>query len=321
MRFKVEGVDAETGKKVEPQEIVADDQREAATMAKSLNVLPTKITPITDLVTIELSEPDGDELVEPRRTTLISIDGHPKWFVATLILGLLIAGMWILIPKSQPADKLDITSLESYEAAISDSFYDDPQNFHILGLKSMANVMYMGSYTDSRGYILSHDKYWGYIVGGVAHMFVPDTYPYKMQWRLQSGFPNIKVPVSFLDVAFEGPFSHEVAVEAVKEFYHIAGGDVSIEDVQRAMEEAEALMLSVRLSDPKPSMGSWSVESSLPKTVTIDAPVGSYLVKVSIREWPTEAYLRETGACEVFIFFAYCPPGVTKVASIHSSGF
>lgn len=95
MRFKIEGVNAETGKKVSPQEIEAADQREAATQAKLLNVLPTRITPITELLNVDIRDPNSDEPTKTRRTTLISIDGHPKWFVATLILGLLIVSMLI----------------------------------------------------------------------------------------------------------------------------------------------------------------------------------------------------------------------------------
>ena len=103
MQFKVDGVDAETGKKVKPLDISAPDLREAATLAKIRGVLPTRITPVTELLTIVKEPEPGTDRSQTKRTTLISIEGRPLWFAATLGVGLLIAVMWYLIGgESEP---------------------------------------------------------------------------------------------------------------------------------------------------------------------------------------------------------------------------
>lgn len=199
---------------------------------------------------------------------------------------------------------------------------DRSREYLIADLKSMGNVMYLKNYVDSSGLTLTLDDYSGYIFGGVGHIHSPDSEPYEMEWRLQSGVMfDTNVPVSFLDVRYEGPFSHKVAVAAVKEFSRIAGGGVAIEDVQEAMQEAEALFVDVRARDVSEYVFRWQVESPVPETMSITNAVGDYLIKVRIQEWPAEPYIRETGGCEIFIFFAFCPPGVTEVRSIHASGF
>ena len=92
MRYRVEGVNAETGKTVPPIEVDAPDERDAATLAKIRGVLTTRITAITELLTV-VNEPEpGTDGSQTERTTLISIEGRPLWFAATLgVAALLVA--------------------------------------------------------------------------------------------------------------------------------------------------------------------------------------------------------------------------------------
>lgn len=261
------------------------------------------------------------------------------WFAATLVVAVILAGAWLIVPtpetgdqqhKTQPRavdDEPATTSERSVDSVVAASADDRSREFHVANLTSMGHGMFIDGYVDSNGVTLALDSYWGYIFGGVSHILVPDCEPYEMEWRLQSGlmFPDTKVPVSFLDVRYEGLFSHHVAVAAVKEFYRVTGGGVSIEDVQEAMQEAEALVLDVRSRRAPEHRFGWQVESRVPETVDSSeftlTSVGDYLIKVRIFERPVEPYIRETGGCEIFIFFAFCPPGVTEVETIYASGF
>lgn len=323
LRYRIEGVDAKTGKAAPPIEVDAPDERDAATLAKIQGVLATRITTITELLTVVKESEPGTGGPQTKRTTLISIEGRPLWFAATLGVGLLIAAMWFVLPSLQSDDHPATTLQRPVDPVISASVDDRSREFHIMILKSMGNSMYLDRYVDSSGLRLTLDDYWGYIFGGVSHIHAPDSEPYEMEWRLQSGlmFPDTNVPVSFLDVSYEGPFSHEVAVAAVKEFYRIGGGGIAIEDVQKAMQEAESLFLDVRSREASEYGLAWQVESRVPETISISGPVGDYLIKVRIFEWPVEPYIRETERCKIFIFFAFCPPGLTEVKSIHASGF
>ncbi len=334
MRYRIEGVDAKTGKPVPPIEVDAPDERDAATLAKIQDVLATRITTITELLTVVKKTEPGTDGSQTKRTTLISIEGRPLWFAATLGLGLLIAAMWFVgrslqstdhptTTRQRPIDVDPATTPEPpVDPVISASLDDRSREFHITNLKSMGTVMYLKGYVDSSGLRLTLDEIVTRLLVGVSHIHVPDSVPYEMQWRLQSGlmFPN-DVPVSFLEARYEGPFSHEVAVATVKEFYRIGGGGIAIEDVQKSMQEAESLFWDVRSREASEYGLAWQVESRVPETMSISGPVGDYLIKVHIQEWPAEPYINETGSCRMMIYFAFCPPGVTDVESIHASGF
>ena len=121
MRYRIQGVDAKTGKVAPPIEVDAPDERDAATLAKIQGVLATRITTITELLTVVKESEPGTDGSQTKRTTLISIEGRPLWFAATLALGLLIAAIWFVGRSLQSADHPATTPQRPVDPVISAS--------------------------------------------------------------------------------------------------------------------------------------------------------------------------------------------------------
>lgn len=113
MRYRIEGVDANTGKPAPPIEVDAPDERDAATLAKIRGVLATRITTITELLTVVKKTEPGTDGPQTKRTTLISIEGKPRWFFATVIVGLLFGALWLATSMERsPHRRADAPSRE-----------------------------------------------------------------------------------------------------------------------------------------------------------------------------------------------------------------
>jgi hypothetical protein len=134
-----------------------------------------------------------------------------------------------------------------------------------------------------------------------------------MEWRLSlfgsmfdDNRPNA-VPVSFLMARYDHEFTHEVAVEVVKEFLRVARVAVSSDEIIGAMRSAETKFAHVRQAEDEPLLG-WFASSDVQDAAAIRASGSEYAVRVDISEWPAEDYVREQGACRVIVYFVYLPP-------------
>ena len=179
-------------------------------------------------------------------------------------------------------------------------------------------MMRMGREMIGLNYDVSRDRLPYFIASGASHIDVADCYPYEMEWRLVAvgGKAANDVPVSFLNTRYDGPFTHEMAIAAVKEFGRISQGDIDTLKVAAAMKDAETRFKGIRRLKPS-GWDSWVTASKLPEREWLENPRGEYAIRVEIQEWQREEYTLEDGASEILIYFVYLPPNrkvdLTKV--------
>jgi hypothetical protein len=161
------------------------------------------------------------------------------------------------------------------------------------------------------------------VAGGVSHINVPDCHPYEMEWRLDGvgGTGRNDVPVSFLKTRYDGPFKHEMAIAAVKEFKRISQEDIDTFKVTTAMKDAETSFKRIRRLKPS-DWGSWFAVSKLPDQESPENVMGEYAIRVVIQEWEREEYVREDGSSKILIYFVYLPPNrKVDLTEVRGGGF
>ena len=212
-------------------------------------------------------------------------------------------------------------SLPSIEATLRRS---NSSVSHLRNLQHIARCMIGHQYlADDRGTPLTEQIASAKMTGGVSHIYPRKALPYRMEWRLMlfGGEAENDLPTSFLKAQCDRPFTHDVAVDVVKEFCRVASLAPRTSQVTEAMRSAETKFRRVRRGGPN-QVTSWFVSSDLGDGSSIREAGHEYAVRVDIREWPRQEYICEEGACRVTVYFVYLPPHKQiDLSQVTKSGF
>jgi len=170
-------------------------------------------------------------------------------------------------------------------------------------------VLRMGSRMLALRYPIRSNRLPYVVASGVSNIRVPDSDLYTMGWRLAGvGYEEPDdLPVSFLQTCSDGPFTHNMAIAAVKEFNRVTDGEIDAVTVAEALEDAATNFDRIRRLEPS-TWGCWFAASHLPDQVSTPSDAGEYAIRVIIKEWKREEGEVNHATSKVLIYFVYVPP-------------
>lgn len=197
-------------------------------------------------------------------------------------------------------------------------------------LAQIAKNMIALGYEDSRpGSTIRRDSIAGLLVG-VRHAFNPERKPIEKAWRLNAygGERPNEIPVSFLKVDQDSPYSDELLNAAIGELLVIIGhrpagrdllpwsdSPLKFATLRKALLEAHDNFKLIRSKPLKPLQEfSWVASSSLRRS-------GDHRSLVEITEWPSDRDY-PNGASRIMVYILYVQPGMNvDFKDVHGGGF